>query len=364
MKNSKCFTTRLMVLAASVAVTTSYGEQGIKVYSVPKEIKKASTPDPHAIDPHATIGQPAVPAEGQESPVHWETPAGWKELPPTSLRVGNFLISKGDKKAEVSILPFPGKTGTELANVNRWRGEIGLEAVTEANGENVAVGDQQGKIYDLAGAESQTIAAILMRDDTSWFFKMRGDKTVVAANKAVFIEFLKTIHFHGKEAPAAVVVPAAQPVVSAAQEVVAEGNSSDPKWDLPTGWREKPASSMVFKTFSAGDAEQEAKIAVSVFPGDVGGPLANVNRWRGQLSLQPIQESELSKLTTSIDVIGGKATLVDMKGTDVKTGKPTRMIAAMVPHAERTWFYKLTGSEAAVAREKDAFLKFVQTVRY
>jgi len=40
------------------------------------------------------------------------------------------------------------------------------------------------------------------------------------------------------------------------------------------------------------------------------------------------------------------------------------MIAAMVPHAERTWFYKLTGSEAAVAREKDAFLKFVQTVRY
>ncbi|MEO6183222.1 MAG: hypothetical protein ABIP71_09030 [Verrucomicrobiota bacterium] len=363
MKNTKRFAMRLMVLIAAVAVTSSYGEQGIKVYSVPKEIKRASTPDPRATDPHENLTQSAASSEGSESPLHWETPSGWKELPPTSLRVGNFLISKEDKKAQVSILPFPGKTGTELGNVNRWRKEIGLEAVTESNGENVMVGDQQGKIYDLSGAELQTVAAILLRGDTSWFFKMRGDKVVVAENKAAFIAFLKSIHFHDKE-PAAAVAPSAQPAVNAAKEVVAEAESGKPKWDLPSGWREKPASSMVFKTFSSGDAENEAKIAVSVFPGDVGGPLANVNRWRSQLSLQAIQESELSKLVTSIDVIGGKATLVDMNGTDVKTGKPARMIAATVPYAERTWFYKLTGSEAAVVREKEAFLKFIQTVRY
>ena len=121
---------------------------------------------------------------------------------------------------------------------------------------------------------------------------------------------------------------------------------------------------MVLKSFSTGDAEHEAKISVTAFPGDVGGPLANVNRWRNQLSLEPVAESELAKLTTSIDVLGGKATVVDMTGTDGKTGKAARMIAAMVTRKEKTWFYKLMGDATTVAREKDAFVKFVQTVRY
>jgi len=31
---------------------------------------------------------------------------------------------------------------------------------------------------------------------------------------------------------------------------------------------------------------------------------------------------------------------------------------------DQTWFYKLMGDEKIVAREKDAFTKFVQTARY
>jgi hypothetical protein len=40
------------------------------------------------------------------------------------------------------------------------------------------------------------------------------------------------------------------------------------------------------------------------------------------------------------------------------------MIAAMVSRDNSTWFYKLMGDELVVAAEKDAFIKFVQTVRY
>ena len=364
-----------MLITASVAVTSSpapaVASQGIKVYSVPKEIKKA--PSAAAVDPHlrdpAAAGQTAAPGEGHEAPLHWETPSGWKELPPTDLRVGNFLISKGDKKAVVSIISFPEKTGTELDNVNRWRGEIGLEPVGKSDAETVAIGDQPGKIYDFAGKQMQTIAASLMRGETSWFFKMRGDKGIVSENKTAFIQLLKSIHFHDQEtsAPsespvAAPVAVPAQPIVSAAKEVGAE--AGEPKWDLPSGWKEKPASTMVFKTFSSGEAPNEAKIAISVFPGDVGGTLANVNRWRNQLSLKPITEADLPKSTTSLNVVGGKATLAELAGTDARTGQPSKMVAAIVPHGERTWFYKLTGNEAAVAREKEVFLKFVQTVRY
>ena len=63
-------------------------------------------------------------------------------------------------------------------------------------------------------------------------------------------------------------------------------------------------------------------------------------------------------------MLGGKATLAEMSGTDQRSSRKAQLIAASVPRGGNTWFYKLMGDEAVVAREKEAFLKFVQTVRY
>jgi hypothetical protein len=41
----------------------------------------------------------------------------------------------------------------------------------------------------------------------------------------------------------------------------------------------------------------------------------------------------------------------------------TRMIGVIVPQSDATWFFKLTGPDALVAREKPAFLDFLKTVR-
>ena len=90
----------------------------------------------------------------------------------------------------------------------------------------------------------------------------------------------------------------------------------------------------------------------------------NVNRWRAQVGLPPLAEGDLSKEVQSVDVTGGKAMLVDMKGTDVKTHKPARLFAAMVPQEKQTWSYKLMGDETVVEREKVGFTKFLQTVKY
>jgi len=337
---------------ASVVCFAGCGKEEIKVYSVPKEKL-----------PTAAVSAKQESREDSH-PIHWATPSGWKELAPTSLRVGNFLITKGDKKAEVSILQFPGNVGTEVDNVNRWRGEIGLQPISEneVSAQTVVVGRASGKLYDLSGTALSTIAAILKKDDVSWFFKMRGDKEVVAESKETFLEFLKSIRFHSDDEDKPTV--AEKPTSTNIEKIPDEPVSGEPKFDVPSNWQEKPPSAMVLKSFSVGNVEQEAKISITVFPGDVGGPLANLNRWRGQLSLEPVDESEFTKLTTSIDVLGGKATLVDMKGTDGKTGKPARMIAAMVPRKEKTWFYKLMGDDKSVAQEKESFTKFVQTVRY
>ena len=55
---------------------------------------------------------------------------------------------------------------------------------------------------------------------------------------------------------------------------------------------------------------------------------------------------------------------MDLNGTDAQSGRPVRLVAAMVPRDGQTWFYKLMGDREVVAREKDAFTKFVQSVKY
>jgi hypothetical protein len=105
-------------------------------------------------------------------------------------------------------------------------------------------------------------------------------------------------------------------------------------------------------------------VNVSTSAGDGGGMLANANRWRAQLGLAPEAEADLSKETQSVDLPGGKATLVDISGKNPSNGEKARLVAVVVPQSGSTWFYKLMGNTQVVEREKEAFMKFVQTVKY
>jgi len=55
---------------------------------------------------------------------------------------------------------------------------------------------------------------------------------------------------------------------------------------------------------------------------------------------------------------------VEMSGTDLRTGKPTALVGALVMQAGQAWFYKLMGDAPVVAAQQAAFRKFVQEVRY
>jgi len=77
-----------------------------------------------------------------------------------------------------------------------------------------------------------------------------------------------------------------------------------------------------------------------------------------------VAEADLAAQVQSLELPGGKATLADIAGKDAKTGQKARLLAAVVPRSGETWFYKLMGGEQAVQQEKDAFMKFVQGVKY
>jgi hypothetical protein len=303
------------------------------------------------------------------APVHWTTPSTWQELAPTSIRIGNFAIQGQDgAKAEAAIFSFPGAVGTEIDNVNRWRKEVGLSAIDDDQivSSPVTVDSIDGKMYEFPGASNAIVVATVSRNGATWFIKMQGNKDVVIDAEPVFRDFLQSVHFSDTTATTTTSAVAPAPMAGASPDMAAPAASGDqPQWTIPSNWTEKTAGPMVFKSYAAADGQgHAATVNISFFPGDVGGIFANVNRWRGQMSLAPVDEGQLDSVTQSLDTQGGKGTLVDFTGTDAKTGGPGRLVAVIVPHGDNTWFYKLSGDNAAVESQKQAFEKFVQTVRY
>ena len=63
------------------------------------------------------------------SGINYPVPEGWLEFAPSSIRKANFKISNATGNAEVSVTVFPGDVGGNLANVNRWRQQIGLSPI-------------------------------------------------------------------------------------------------------------------------------------------------------------------------------------------------------------------------------------------
>jgi hypothetical protein len=336
----------------------------IQVYTVPKE-----HPPMQLAQTQPAAGSPDIPVNS--APITWKLPEGWKEKPSDGIRLGSFDIpSESGGKANVAITSFPGSVGTELGNVNRWRGELALAPIGENDlaSEAVTVDSFQGKLYDIAGASARTVVAVIPRNGSSWFIKLRGDSAAVAAAKPAFLEFLKSVRFAAKPAQSD---PHAglglQGAPNPHEGLTTPHTSADaPKWQVPGQWVETtPTSTMILKSFSvSGGSDAKGIVTISFFPGEVGGVLANVNRWRGQLGLPPVEEGQLGSLTESLETAQGKATLTDMVGADARTGQPARLVAAIVPQGGKTWFYKLMGNSDVVGRQKNTFVEFVKTVQY
>lgn len=170
--------------------------------ALPEEMQKAMPND----SLHQSVMAQAASAPAADPGIKWTAPKGWKEMPANSIRVGSFLIeSEEGKKADISVIPLAGIAGGNLANVNRWRGQIGLPPISE---EELAKGSEEletpaGRmvIIDIVSTETvidnkykaRVIAAILPKGNTTWFFKMVGEDGLAASTKPAFKEFLNSV---------------------------------------------------------------------------------------------------------------------------------------------------------------------------
>lgn len=372
----------LLAIASLVMFTsTGCGRDGVKVYKndapeTPPTLAQNSATMPPAMSPSGI----SAPDNSGLPPLKYTTPAGWQEKKAADLRVASFSVTDAGKTADVSVIPLSGMAGGDTANVNRWRGQVGLPALSEDEvqklAEKVTVGGEASDLYDIAGTspgsgEAQRIlATVLHRDGTAWFFKMTGDSDLVKNNKAAFIAFLKSVEFGGLPAPSTMdlsKLPASHPSIPgmAAAANAPESDSPDkPKWNVPSSWTKGTLTQFLVEKFVVTSADNSvAEINVSMLEDNGGGLESNVNRWRGQLAVAPLDKAEIAKLPV-IDVAGGKATLVEVTGKNPRNGKDGKLIGLILPLSGRTWFYKLYGDAETVSAEKDHLLEFVRSAKY
>jgi len=300
----------------------------------------------------------------------WKLPVGWTEQPPSTMRAASFVIKGTEgQSADVGVIPLRGVTGRDLEMVNLWRSQVQLEPAKPEDLESltakVSVAGGEGKLFDMVGktpAEGQksplrALVAVLEREGTSWFFKMTGPDALVGEQKPAFLEFLKSVESRaGETVSTAMAAPSPAPAADAGRK---------PVWVVPAGWQEAPAGQfLVAKYVIAGADAAQATVNISMSAGEGGGLIGNVNRWRKQLGLEEQSPEAIAKTVTVAEASGAKVTFVELSGKDARSGRATRLVGAVAPLGDRTWFYKLMGDSTVVEAQQAAFTQFVQSAKY
>lgn len=162
------------------------------VYAVPKGSERIA-PETSAA-PH---GHNAPDHNHSDRP--WRAPAEWRESPDNPvMRVAIYVIEDPTGPVEVTITRFPGDVGGVHANVNRWRGQIGLGAVEPAAIDDLTEpfggAAWSGYFVELHGAERSMLAAGIYEAaaDHTWFVRVVTDRDTAARLKPQVKEFAKS----------------------------------------------------------------------------------------------------------------------------------------------------------------------------
>lgn len=147
----------------------------------------------------ATMANTAVPTASGDD-LAWSAPDAWTPKPGSPMRKGSYAVKTAAGEADLSITAFPGATGGLEANLNRWRGQVGLPTQppdkVRAGAESFSSNGLEFTVADYAGSGSgakRLLGAIVSYEGNSWFFKLMGPDAVVAESKPAFLKFLRTV---------------------------------------------------------------------------------------------------------------------------------------------------------------------------
>ena len=148
---------------------------------------------------------PAMQAAAPEgAAIRWEVPAGWKQVPGSGMRFATLQMSEEDPALALTVIPLAGQSGSLVANVNRWEGQLGLPSTPEAQlskvVQRVEAGGVKIDVVDLTGVEQEggrqrILGAIVPHEGRVWFFKTTGPAEKMGKQKEKFDQFIRSIRF-------------------------------------------------------------------------------------------------------------------------------------------------------------------------
>ena len=124
------------------------------------------------------------------------------------------------------------------------------------------IGDLPAHLVQAENAGKSVRVFVLKFEEKTWFFKLMGNTDLAIKEQENFDKFVQAID-------------------------VKSGQGQD-KWFIPEGWEPGKKSSMRIGSFAVKEGNDSSlDISVTAFPGDLGGLLPNVERWLGQIGLDP-----------------------------------------------------------------------------
>lgn len=343
------------VLTTSLTLPTGCRKPEVKVY----DVEKGSLAPPRPLTQSAPSMEPS-------DPIAWTPASQWKTLPPTQFRKGNYLYSDNAGSAEITVTAFPGDTGGLLANANRWLRQASLPEIGQDQLDKVTVEinlDNQATAYvlDLKDAEkaetsNRVYAAVIPYQGQSWFFKMSGPFATVRSQIPAFSAFLRGLRF-GEEAAAANMTGHSH-----------DEHLGDLAFTAPSGWVESSGSSIRIASYSISkEGYPPADFAITSFPGDTGGLVANVNRWRRQIGLAPWSAEKVAAAVQPLkNAAGLQFKVFELKPeTDAEKSVSDEWIrVAIMEKGGQSWFFKLKGDAVLVDLQRDEFKSLLQSVHF
>lgn len=197
---------KLLTLSAGLVFLVSCDRTKPQSYTIPKEAQAPATPP---VAPKTETAAPAAaPANMQILPgmaeaaqaagaLQFQTPVGWQKQAPSGIRKAELAYNGDNGSATITVTVFPGDVGGLLANVNRWRGQAGLSAITAAELPQVSsqriISNHRSTYVRLPGETQSILGGLLPFHGKTWFFKMSGDTAAVLAQENALLQFLDSV---------------------------------------------------------------------------------------------------------------------------------------------------------------------------
>jgi hypothetical protein len=146
-------------------------------------------------------------------------------------------------------------------------------------------------------------------------------------------------------------------------------------WQVPEGWIvEPPETNMRVAQYRVPGTGGEGRCVVFYFgAGEGGDPAANARRWASQFEQPDGTPSVESMIVTPVDSAVVPVQLVEITGVYdggmAMSERPAQpqpdhmLLGGIVQGPDAPWFFKLTGPEATVHPQREAFVRMLESIR-